>query len=137
MNYSEYKNTKPYPDKTDYEKVFIYSQGKVIGEFPAKDKDAIKKARAAHPKCLIETITQDTSYRQARNDYDTETGRLTEKFRADLFDEEGLEINDFTSRLYSIAWESGHSSGLESVANEFGELVELDRLARAVYGNKV
>ena len=51
--------------------------------------------------------------------------RLTVEFRKDLADEYGVTGHPKEPKLWNMAWEHGHSSGLEEVAMYYDELVEL------------
>jgi len=69
--------------------------------------------------------------KEERNEYflkrqDKQYG-LEEQFKIDLFDD--LDICDNTKRhkLYSIAWDIGHASGLHEVYDNAEKLVELIR----------
>lgn len=57
--------------------------------------------------------------------YREESGRLHELFIADLFAEYGVTDNPKADKCFYLAWQHGHSSGLEEVANYFNEFVEL------------
>ena len=48
-----------------------------------------------------------------------------EKFRVELLEEYGVTNHPKAGLVYSMAWERGHSSGYDSVRQEFEELVEL------------
>ena len=48
-----------------------------------------------------------------------------EEFKKDLFEDLGIEFNPKRDKLYSLAWEKGHSSGFSEVYNYACELVDL------------
>ena len=51
--------------------------------------------------------------------------RLEKQFRNDLAEEHGVTGHPKEPKLWSMAWEYGHSSGFEEVAMYYDELVEL------------
>lgn len=51
--------------------------------------------------------------------------RLNGVFQADLEAEHGVTGHPKAGKLYSIAWEDGHSGGHSEVANVYAKLVEL------------
>jgi hypothetical protein len=59
--------------------------------------------------------------------YRADSNRLHQQFKNDLFEEYGVVDNPKRELLYQKAWNLGHAYGYESVATEFGELVELIR----------
>lgn len=66
-----------------------------------------------------------TAERRERAEYRAETDRLDHLFQADLFEEYGVAGNPKAAKCYSIAWDLGHSAGLQEVANYFDDLVVL------------
>lgn len=134
MDVNAYKNTVPFPSREDYSKVFYYSKGQVVGEAKANDKEKIKEIRKAFPSAIKEVVEDEEGYRAAREAYGKGEAQAEADFKSDLFAENGLEVNDFTNKLYSTAWASGHSHGFSEVKSHFEDLVELDAIARKTYG---
>lgn len=86
MDYTKYKNTKPFPS------------GKM-------EPDGKVKMRA---------------------EYDAEQMRITELFWSDLSEEYGISPeHPKYALLSSMAWEHGHSAGLQEVEYWFNELIQL------------
>lgn len=81
LNFSEYKNTKPYAMRS-------------------KNKDMWEA-------------------------YNAEESRVIEKFKADMFDDLGISDNPKRNELYRVAWDYGHSSGIQEVYNYALDLVDL------------
>lgn len=77
--------------------------------------------------------------KQAREHEEAERGRdkaqrrlwsdaqraMTEQFRADLEQEHGLSGHPKADRLWSLAWEHGHSNGFSEVVLHYEEFAEL------------
>ena len=58
--------------------------------------------------------------------YQTEANRLLKQFYLDLCG--GCDVphdNEFIQKLYSLAWDRGHSNGLREVYDVFGNLLDL------------
>ena len=65
-------------------------------------------------------------YREMRQQYDAEEARLMKKFRSDLEDENGIaHDHPKAQKLWSMAWEYGHASGIHEVANYYEEFADL------------
>lgn len=116
-------NTLTYPSKEDYITVYAYLRGQVLWQGPAKEWPAVKGTLP--PNHIVERISDDEALRQARIAYGSETSRLQEEFKRDLFDLEGVTDNPKVDACYALAWQYGHAEGLGEVANHFAELVEL------------
>lgn len=71
------------------------------------------------------TIASKEEKALMRRAYQDEGYRLNMQFKQDLFD--AYEIADHPKRekLWSLAWDMGHSSGYTEVLTYFDELVEL------------
>lgn len=63
--------------------------------------------------------------RDQRDARRAEEARLDEMFRADLERQYGLTGHPKADKVFSLAYERGHSGGREQVANEYSELAEL------------
>lgn len=57
--------------------------------------------------------------------YQADIARLDKQFRVDLFAELGITNNPKRDLLFEKAWDMGHASGYEEVANYALDLVEL------------
>ena len=65
--------------------------------------------------------------REDRQKWRAEQKRLELRFRADIELEYGTTAHPKADKLYAMAWELGHSSGLLEVKNRYDDLVELVR----------
>jgi len=64
-------------------------------------------------------------YRERIKVFNAETRRLEDQFKHDALDDVGLLNHPKADKIYSKAWEDGHSSGLYSVYQELCDLAEL------------
>ena len=81
------------------------------------------KNMMAYPK--LSDYTTKEEYKNATHEYRKENGRLFEEFKKDLFADLDITDNPKAEKLFSIAWEKGHSSGYREVYNEALDLVDL------------
>lgn len=65
------------------------------------------------------------TYMKQRKEYRKEESRLDDLFQSDLFDDLGISENPKKDKLFSMAYERGHSGGMEEVYAYASELVEL------------
>lgn len=121
MNYADYKNNKPWFSKETFTTVYVYSVGKCI------DTISLDEFRIKYPQTRLtyEKVVDEAAYKQMQKEYHEEESRCYNQFKQDLFKEYNVTNNPKAEKCFNIAWERGHSSGYESVANEFDELVEL------------
>lgn len=125
-NNGDYKNELEYPKKQDFQKVFVYSKGKVVENGLDRSTigdEMIKAWRAAGN--TVEISDDPTAYRAATQAYGQETARLEAQFRADLTDEYGMTGHPKADLLFSKAWQMGHSAGYGEVASYYDDLVDL------------
>lgn len=66
-----------------------------------------------------------TSHRERIAAYHAETRRLEAQFQADLEEQYGMKGHPKAGALFNKAWERGHSSGYQEVANYYDDLYEL------------
>jgi len=113
-----------YPNKNDYITCYVYDKGECLWFGPnwEKDKEELKEE---YPNALIQEVLDGDAYKARRKEYDDESTKLHEEFVNDLF--ENFNVTDSPKRFkcFELAWEKGHSNGLEEVYNEFYDLVEL------------
>lgn len=111
MNFEKYKNLLTYPKRSDYTKFYYYKGGRVLAE---NVEGAIK-----------EKVFDEEEYKKANDAYNKENARLFEEFKKDLFADLGIADNPKAEKLFSIAWDKGHSGGYSEVYNEALDLVDL------------
>lgn len=69
--------------------------------------------------------SQDPATLAARRVYHDEDARLYKKFKADFFEELAIIDNAKREKLFTVAWEFGHSAGYSEVMNYGYSLVDL------------
>ncbi len=124
----------PYPNKADFSSKYWYRAGKVIAKQEAGEENIVFIAGNGSPEdlanCLSETIADKEKFDQAKKDYQAETRRLMDLFAQDLFKDLGIENHPMRDKLFSKAWEDGHSNGLSEVYNCALNLVDLIELPK-------
>lgn len=121
MNFEKYENKKKYPS---------YSGGVVC---ECGRKHSPKSNDKLCSNCgfrILDRITQKAlEITQQRDEYNIEEKRLKELFMHDLYKEHGVSSGETVTisvgRLFSKAWEDGHSCGFMCVADEFNDLISL------------
>ena len=113
-----------YPNKKDYITFYVYDKGEVLwsGFHWIKDKAELKEE---YPNALIQEVLDEDAYKARRQEYDIESAKLDREFQNDLFEDYGVSDNPKRFKCFELAWEHGHSSGLEEVYGYFGDLVVL------------
>jgi hypothetical protein len=111
-----------YPNKRDYITVYVYDKGVCIHESDNYTKSILKEK---YPNAVIQEVLDDEAYKAQRKQYDEEKFNLYVQFQNDLFENFNVTDNPKRSKCFELAWEKGHSNGLEEVYNEFYDLVEL------------
>jgi hypothetical protein len=117
-----------YPNKKDYITFYVYDKGACICEEKSGSvTGSITKSHLnqKYPNAVIQEVLDEEAYKAHRKQYDIERTKLHEEFVNDLFEEFGVGDNIKRHKAFDIAWEKGHSNGLEEVYNEFYDLVEL------------
>lgn len=71
------------------------------------------------------TIAEKNRVHEQRRLHRENGGRMTDLLRRDLEAEHGVAAHPRAGKLWSLAWEHGHSSGYSDVVNYYEEFVEL------------
>lgn len=110
MDFSKYVNKLPYPRK------------------PTKPRLSSSTPSAAEISEYAEKLKgfeqEENEYKENLRKYLEEDRRLNDLFKQDLFKELGIEKHPKKDKIFSFAWELGHSSGLSTVASCADEIVE-------------
>ena len=80
-----------------------------------------------YPNAVIQEVLDEDAYKAQRKQYGEEIHKLHEEFVNDLYENFNVTDNPKRFKCFELAWEKGHSNGLEEVYNEFYDLVELIR----------
>lgn len=109
-----YETKLPYPAKPKNPSILSAKAGALSDEELA----SVPKTKGDHEKAMAD-------YREARAAYDKDEARLLAQFQADLEAEFGVVGHPKADKLYALAWERGHASGLAEVVTHYEELVDL------------
>ena len=113
-----------YPNKKDYITFYVYDKGVVLWSGPNWEKDKAE-LKEEYPNALIQEVLDEEAYRAHLKEYNDESAKLHREFRDDLFEDYGVSDNPKRFKCFELAWEHGHSSGLEEVYGYFGDLAVL------------
>jgi hypothetical protein len=120
--YSEQKTG--YPSKKDYTIFYVYDNGDCI--FQCLECNYTKnQLKEDYPNAVIQGVLDEEAYEAHLKKYYDEEAKLHREFRDDLFEDYGVNDNPKRFKCFELAWERGHSSGVEAVYNCFGDLVVL------------
>ena len=111
-----------YPNKKDYITYYAYDKGNVLhcGSY-----QALGNLKKHYPNAVIQEVLDEDAYKAQRKQYSDESAKLYKEFQNDLFEDYGVSDNPKRFKCFDLAWEHGHSSGLEEVYNYFGDFVKL------------
>jgi len=79
-----------------------------------------------------DSFSDVSDYRKAQREYREKENALVALFKKDLLEELGMTSHCKAEKLWDLAWEHGHSSGLGDVAiyaEEFSELMSFPAFA--------
>ena len=118
------KQKTDYPNKNNYYTFYVYDKGVVLWSGPNWEKDKAE-LKEEYPNALIQEVLDEEAYRAHLKEYNDESAKLHREFQNDLFEYYGVSDNPKRFKCFELAWEHGHSSGLEEVYGYFGDLVVL------------
>ena len=118
------KQKTDYPNKKNYITSYVYDKGVVLWSGPTWEKDKAE-LKEEYPNALIQEVLDEDAYKERRKEYYDETDKLHQEFQNDLFENFNVSDNPKRFKCFELAWEHGHSSGLEEVYGDFGDLVVL------------
>ena len=118
------KQKTDYPNKKNYYTFYVYDKGVVLWSGPNWEKDKAE-LKEEYPNALIQEVLDEEAYRAHLKEYNDESAKLHREFRDDLFEDYSVSDNPKRFKCFELAWERGHSSGLEEVDGYFGDFVEL------------
>lgn len=87
-------------------------------------KPTVKEAEEFVEKLRVYT-QQEIEYKAKKEKYVKEEGRLHNLFKADCLKEVGLENHPKKDKIFSYAWQKGHSSGYSEVFYYLSEVSEI------------
>lgn len=103
-----------YPDRP--EKPAVLS--KKVGDLTDDELANVRKVKEIYESAKVAFDGEIVIWREL-------DGGLTQAFRRDLEAYHGTTDNPKKDRLWSIAWEQGHSAGLNEVASYYEDMVDL------------
>lgn len=110
MDFEKYENKLEYPTRP---------KKPILGkDHTSKDLDDYKKALQKYEEDMISCKVKEKAY-------DEEYRRLYFLFKKDALNDVGLIDHPKAEKVFSLAWEKGHSGGLNDVYCELGELADL------------
>lgn len=99
-------------------------QIKVVGHEETLNR-ALNKMRNAESMYKEAEKEYKTEQQNSRHKYREEVEKVNNEFKLALFKEYGMENHPKREKMFSIAWEKGHSDGYSSIESEFYTLTEL------------
>jgi hypothetical protein len=119
-----YENIKNGKYKSSVEYPTHYSSIRSLEILRRAYRDGILNDKEYEVK-KVDIQKKDLRYKADRSLYETDERNKLELFKKDALEETDLTDHPKKDMAYRMAWERGHSSGLESVVNELYELTEL------------
>lgn len=113
------------PQKYDYTYFYVYHKGKVLFSGKYNEFEIFKSLSKNTENFIVEQDFNEKEYKLDMNKYHLSKQKLINEFKQDLFVDFGVENNPKRNMVFDLAWEYGHSSGLEEVYNQFDRFVEL------------
>jgi len=111
-----------FPRKEDFTVVYVYKTGRVILQCAAHEWPDIKGNYIGY---TVEHELDKLAFNVAKQTYANRFALLTDEFKRDLFEEHGVTGHPKAELAFKLAWDYGHSSGLNEVVSYFEELVDL------------
>lgn len=109
-----------YPNKKQYEKVYFYKKGRLIGIKEQFDDDFKEPEN-----CAKEIIFDEVSYQSHLKLYQEEVLRLRNEFRRDLFEKYEMTGHPKANQCFDMAWDFGQTSSYGDVEDYFMNLIGL------------
>lgn len=118
----DYYRANPIPPKShvDFSTTHYYKEGKLIKTLPSSEYPNFEFG-------VKETVIDRVAQKSHQAEYRVEESRLDTEFKSDLFEDLGITDNPRREKLFSLAWEIGHSIGYSEVYRVACDLVELIR----------
>ena len=119
MNFSDYENKLPYPSKLDFTTTYYYEHGQCVfqvgpGEEVPENLHGFVREQALDKEAYLAKV----------GEHRAEGIRLSEKFKADLFDDLDITNNPKAEALFNLALLYGDSE-ISRIYDYAVEMVEL------------
>ena len=102
MNFSDYENKLPYPNKADFTTTYYYEHGQCVFQV-GPGEEAPENLHGF----VREVALDKEAYFAKVEEHRAEGRRLSEKFKFDLFDDLGIADNPKAELLFNLALEYG------------------------------
>lgn len=112
----KYKNNAVYPDRPKPSPIL----GKVASQLTA---DEIKSI----PSLKEDFKNAEIAYKEGKQAWHNEEGRMNALFEADCAAAEGMENHPKRQRLWSKAWDEGHANGYNTILERYESFAEFLR----------
>lgn len=113
MNFESYEVGMAYPPSSAFKTKYWYKNGVLCWrQLPTDEKPVLMQTLG--PKlehCVVEVSTDEEAFKKARAEYARLEREAHERFKHDLFEELGIQFHPLREKLFSKAWEDGHSAG--------------------------
>jgi hypothetical protein len=123
MIYQDYEarmRAVPYPNRDEIKKAVMVGMDEFVGT------RAQIEAEEARRQEEIEDL-----YRRGRSEHATQQNEILKTFAEGLAKEYGMGHEAVDAKVYSMAWEAGHSGGLSEVENHYMDYADLAEFAFA------
>ena len=119
MNFSDYENKLPFPNKADFTTTYYYEHGQCV--FQVGPGEEVPENLHGFVR---EVALDKDAYFAKVEEHRAEGRRLREKFKADLLDDLGIADNPKAELLFNLALEYGDKD-LSSVYDYAIDMFEL------------
>ena len=114
------------PTKDQFTTWYIYNNGALVWKGDYTEKANFAARMQDNPCYVWQKAIDFEEYKKAAANFNKEYGSRGVEFRLDLLASAGLDPeHPKVKKLYDLAWEYGHASGLEEVRYHFEELLPL------------
>ena len=111
------------PFKRNYTTVYVYDRGQCIGTYSI---ETYSEEKPNLPKDHVtQKVVDEETFKKDMYEYQRLSSQKMKEFEEDLKAEFGVLDHTKADKALGVAWEKGHSAGLEDVYSEFADLVEL------------
>ena len=121
MNFSDYENKLPFPNKSDFTTTYYYEHGQCV--FQVGPGEEVPENLHGFVR---EVALDKEAYFAKVEEHRAEGRRLREKFKSDLFDDLGIADNPKAELLFNLALKYGdvEISRIYDYAVEMVELIK-------------
>lgn len=122
LNFKDYVNLLPRPEKTEFTVTYAYKGGRVQTLINLRGK---KREDIRAKGWLLEDTINEYEYQKALSEFNSKNHELYLKFKRDLLFNLGISGHPKANALFEKAWERGSGEGYIGVYEAADDLVEL------------